>query len=84
MFHTNTNRVCSRMAKLAQNDTPTMPVDVPKYYHYGEEEIWPYSEAYKDKYFVEEVCASASSDVPWQSKDMQSQSAGGIPGLLST
>ena len=82
MFETNTNRACSRMAKSASEDIPTMPVQNPKLPGGGGEEVWPFSEAFMDKYFEKELCAATEFEVPWQSKenDPQSQSAGGIPG----
>jgi hypothetical protein len=82
MFETNTNRVCSRMARSASEDIPTMPIQNPKLPGGGAEEVWPYSEAFMDKYFEKELCAATEFEVPWQSKknDPQSHSAGGIPG----
>jgi hypothetical protein len=83
MFETNTNRYCSRMAKSASQDTPTMPVDVPNIPE--EETLWPYSSEFMDRYFERELCAATETEVPWQYKqdvDPQSRSAGGIPGEL--
>ena len=59
-----------------------MPIQNPKLPGGGAEEVWPYSEAFMDKYFEKELCAATEFEVPWQSKknDPQSHSAGGIPG----
>ena len=81
LFDTNTNRVCTRMARAAVNDTPTMPVTHPKRGGGPEERLASlFSAAYLDKYFLPEQCAPSHDDVPWQPTDPQSASAGGLPG----
>ena len=85
MFDANTNRVCTRMARAAANDTPHMPVAAPKRGGGPEEGRPPFSAAYMDRYFLPERCAASHDDVPWSSSsstgdDPQSNSVGGLPG----
>jgi hypothetical protein len=82
MFDTNTNRICTRVAKKAATDTPTMPVATPVGPGSTEEVGPTFTDAYIAKNFEPEHCADSHSDVPWNADpdDFQSRSAGGILG----
>lgn len=86
MFHANTNRICSRIAKNANQDTPTYPTETLK--NAGDmSQEWPFTLDYIDQYFEKEQCAETERDIPYnvpkdeaQNEDFGSKSAGGIPG----
>jgi hypothetical protein len=86
MVDTNTNRICTRRSKQADEDTPQMPVPTLRRGGGPEEEgggSGPFSQAYTERYFFPERCAATASDVPWSvsnDDDPQAATAGGIPG----
>jgi len=87
MFETNTNRLCTRLSKHANEDIPTFPVyQIKNGGGNSDFTQWPFSDEFIEQHFEPEQCTEESTDIPWiqHPHDHLSKTAGSIPGWIYT